>query len=245
MILFRLAKKQEPEEILALFEAVIEKEVIASFTLTKGEPFHHVLVVIDQTLSNKDAVLFHLCKMLYYWCIQNNVSKLFVPVHFFNTTDLHALGKSIVSDSETELLIDLSKANDFFIDFVEKQKIITFLENFKRAFYTAGETIIHQGEEGNEVFLLIEGHVTVSLPKTGSPSLLSELEPGAMFGEIALLTCTRRTANVIAKTDTTVMILERQEFFQQMLQDPLKCLDMLNLLGERLKKTLDQFLLIS
>jgi len=59
-----------------------------------------------------------------------------------------------------------------------------------------GTELIRQGEEGDEVYLLLDGIVSVAVDGT----VLAELGPGAVLGERASLTQGRRTATVTALT---------------------------------------------
>jgi MFS family permease len=72
----------------------------------------------------------------------------------------------------------------------------------------AGETVISQGERGDEFFVIEAG--TAEAIVDGSP--LRELGPGDSFGEIALLRETPRTATVLAKTDLVLQTLGRDDF---------------------------------
>jgi MFS family permease len=71
-----------------------------------------------------------------------------------------------------------------------------------------GETIVRQGEAGDEFFLIGEGRVRVLVD--GIPA--GELGPGDGFGEIALLRDVPRTATVEALEAATLYALERAEF---------------------------------
>jgi CRP-like cAMP-binding protein len=72
----------------------------------------------------------------------------------------------------------------------------------------AGQTIVRQGEPGDEFFLVSQGRVRVTVD--GAPA--GELGPGDGFGEIALLRDVPRTATVESVEDTTLYALSRDEF---------------------------------
>ena len=74
-------------------------------------------------------------------------------------------------------------------------------------FYSRGETIIRIDTAGDSMFIVHEGTVSVRVPDdtaTGRQEV-AQLGPGSIFGEMALLTGERRTANVIALTDVTAI----------------------------------------
>ncbi len=63
-----------------------------------------------------------------------------------------------------------------------------------------GETLVEQGAEGNELYLILDGVLTVEVD--GEP--VAEVGPGALLGERALLEGGRRTATLKATTPARV-----------------------------------------
>ncbi len=64
--------------------------------------------------------------------------------------------------------------------------------------YSAGETIVREGDTGTSVFLIKQGRVSVVSHIFGREINLATLSAGDLFGEVAFLTGRPRTANVIA-----------------------------------------------
>ncbi len=69
----------------------------------------------------------------------------------------------------------------------------------------AGEHLTEQGEEADELFLLLDGLLQVEVDGT----VLSEIGPGAVLGERALLEHGRRTATLLALTPCAVAVASR------------------------------------
>lgn len=78
--------------------------------------------------------------------------------------------------------------------------------------YLADEVIFDEGEEGQGLFVVLEGRVKVALP--GNPSgKLREFGPGSFFGEVALLDQSVRTVQARALENTHIVALFRAEFY--------------------------------
>jgi len=71
----------------------------------------------------------------------------------------------------------------------------------------AGEEIMHADAFGRECFVVIDGQFEIQL---GDHTV--KLGPGAVIGELSLLTLKPRTASVTAAVDSTVYVLNRAEF---------------------------------
>ncbi len=69
----------------------------------------------------------------------------------------------------------------------------------------AGELVFRRGDEGNSIFVLAAGKVWVNLEGPDGEETVSSLQAGDFFGEIALLTRSRRTATITASEDLTAL----------------------------------------
>ncbi|HEY9289403.1 MAG TPA: FAD-dependent oxidoreductase [Candidatus Dormibacteraeota bacterium] len=78
--------------------------------------------------------------------------------------------------------------------------------------FSAGETIVRQGEIASRFYIITSGEVEVLEHVNGVERQIRRMGPGRHFGELALLQNTKRTASVRAVTDTTVLALARQDF---------------------------------
>ncbi len=77
----------------------------------------------------------------------------------------------------------------------------------------AGRAFCEQGSSGHCLFVLRSGRVAVQRSIEGERVRLAELEPGACFGEVAMLSISPRTASVEALEDCTAMRLSRRAIF--------------------------------
>lgn len=81
--------------------------------------------------------------------------------------------------------------------------------------YSSGQTIARQGESGDELFIITEGFVEVSLGARPSQAarVVVSLGVGQIFGEISLLDQGPRSASIMAISDPTVVqVIERENF---------------------------------
>lgn len=84
----------------------------------------------------------------------------------------------------------------------------------------AGDVVIKQGDEGDYYYYIKQGRAVVTrITKTGQTIKLAELESGSSFGEEALISDTKRNANVTMLTDGVLMRLAKVDF-ASLLKEP-------------------------
>jgi PPM family protein phosphatase len=76
--------------------------------------------------------------------------------------------------------------------------------------YKNGETVITEGEKGEELFIVLSGQVKVM--RGGAE--LAKLQAGDHFGEMALVRSQPRSATVISEGNSEMMQIRRTEFFE-------------------------------
>jgi serine/threonine-protein kinase len=86
---------------------------------------------------------------------------------------------------------------------------------FPKRRLATGDVIIEEGEEGDEAYIVESGRLQVVREVDGRRRVLVELGPGEVFGEIAILAATRRTATIVAAEPTVLRavnaaVLERE-----------------------------------
>jgi CRP-like cAMP-binding protein/rhodanese-related sulfurtransferase len=92
----------------------------------------------------------------------------------------------------------------------------------QRINYSAGDTVIRQGEEGDYFYAIVAGHcvVTRETPLNREGIKLAELGMGDTFGEEALISGAKRNATVTMTTDGVLMRLGKDDF-NSLLNEPM------------------------
>ena len=75
------------------------------------------------------------------------------------------------------------------------------------------ETLFNRGDEGDALYAVVEGLVRIWVGSdSGKELTFSIMEPGDVFGEIALLDGLPRTANATAQESTVLLVIQRSAF---------------------------------
>jgi CRP-like cAMP-binding protein len=89
---------------------------------------------------------------------------------------------------------------------------------------TLGEIVVEQGSSGNFMYFLHTGRLdAVKTTKNGTEAAVvaTYSEPGAVFGELALLFDQPRAATITAKTNSSVYRLDKASFLDSMVESPI------------------------
>ncbi len=88
------------------------------------------------------------------------------------------------------------------------------------ATFPAGELIFGQGDLGTDMFIIQEGEVDIVKHIGNESHLLSHLEKGDFFGEMALMEAAPRTADAVAKSDVKVLVINGSRFDEMLRKNP-------------------------
>jgi peroxiredoxin 2/4 len=96
---------------------------------------------------------------------------------------------------------------------LRKSLLAEATKRLKPAVYEAGDIIIRQGAKADRFYIIAAGEVSViHSPRNGDEVELARLGPGDVFGEMGILTETRRSADVRADTSVSLFALEFEDF---------------------------------
>lgn len=100
--------------------------------------------------------------------------------------------------------------------FLQEDAFEGVLNSLQLRRFVDGHAIITEGEPGASFFVLVEGNVSVTRQSPDGRTLnLAQLRPGAVFGEMALISNAPRSATVTAQGDCDLVELTRADLESQ------------------------------
>ncbi|MFW5783788.1 MAG: sensor histidine kinase [Spirochaetota bacterium] len=134
-------------------------------------------------------------------------------------------------------LRDVSFFRDLSDDEIGQVETLCKEDRFER-----GQVIFRENAPAERFFIVLEGMVEVWKDYASpSPDLLAVHGQGHLFGEMALIDDLPRSATVVAKTDTRVLYLFRQEFDRVLRENPAVALSILRSLSAMVRKSNQSF----
>ena len=104
----------------------------------------------------------------------------------------------------------------------------------RRRLCMTGQPVVHQGEEGDSLFVVKEGTLEVSIAnEAGLSTIVGRLNPGMFFAEMSLLTGAPRSATVVPSVDTVVFEITRDDLVPLMSRRPALADQLSEVLAER------------
>ncbi len=97
---------------------------------------------------------------------------------------------------------------------------------------SAGTTIFQVGDERDFMYAVVEGKVDIVI----NGHIVETVEPGGIFGEMALIGKDKRTATAVAKTDGKIVPVDERRFLFLIQQTPNFALHVMAVLAERLRQ---------
>ncbi|MGC1349505.1 MAG: cyclic nucleotide-binding domain-containing protein [Xanthobacteraceae bacterium] len=99
--------------------------------------------------------------------------------------------------------------------------------------FKAGEIIFRHGDPAEELYIVKSGKVEIRLGNR----LLDTLPELSIFGEMALIDHSPRSATVVAATDATVVPVDEKQFLFLVSRTPHFALNVMRVLAQRLRTT--------
>ncbi|HUO57341.1 MAG TPA: cyclic nucleotide-binding domain-containing protein [bacterium] len=109
--------------------------------------------------------------------------------------------------------------------------------------FKAGQMIIEEGQEGGNLYIMINGRaeVTKSGKEPGNQKYLADLDRGSIFGEMSVFDNAPYSANVKAKQDCSVHVIKGDDFKKFLKKNPDVAYEvfctLISLISNRLRRT--------
>ena len=98
--------------------------------------------------------------------------------------------------------------------------------------FTKGKTIFEEGDRGDEFYIIVRGEVEI---RSGARHF-ETLGPDGIFGEMALIDDSPRSATAVALTDVTVAPIKENQFLFLVQNTPFFALSVMRVLARRLRR---------
>jgi membrane protein len=113
-------------------------------------------------------------------------------------------------------------------------------------YFNKGEIIFNQGDDGDEIYFLLEGEVDVIIFSSDDyGTVASTLQSGSFFGEMSYLLAEKRSATAIARTDASILALPPQIFDEILTYDANLDRNVIEQMSRRIKKTNERIITLS
>jgi CRP/FNR family transcriptional regulator, cyclic AMP receptor protein len=98
--------------------------------------------------------------------------------------------------------------------------------------FTAGQTIMKEGESGIFMYVVLRGHVEVSIKS----KVVERVGPGGVFGEMALVDQSPRAASAITDGNCSLLAINRNDLLALVEAKPAFAVSLLKAVAERLRR---------
>ncbi|AVQ10500.1 Cyclic nucleotide-binding domain protein [Leptospira santarosai] len=103
--------------------------------------------------------------------------------------------------------------------------------------FKESDIIFEENQEAEVMYLIAKGKVGIHKKVKEAYKLLVELKEGDMFGEMALIDKTPRSARAVARTDVLLIAINKDAFFNLIRTNPGFSMKIVKILTSRLRET--------
>jgi signal transduction histidine kinase len=146
-----------------------------------------------------------------------------------------ALGSQLneAAVNPTELLLFLSKIDLFH--FFSSEELAAFLEKAKEVRVAKGVVLFHEGEPGQDMYIVLQGMVKVFRGNR----VIDVIKPGDYFGEMAIIENQPRSASVAALEESLLLQVPLAVFREYFSRQPKSLVAMMRTLSQRVRRDLE------
>jgi GAF domain-containing protein len=107
--------------------------------------------------------------------------------------------------------------------------------------YSEGEIIFQEGDEGDRMYVVQAGKVKITKKHATGELTIATLQPGEIFGEMALFDRMPRSATAVAVGEARILGIEKIKLFQSIDRDPTLVLKVIESMSRRIRSLDEEF----
>lgn len=216
-----VAYKHPPHRILSLLREIttttagVLRDPEPAFVLKRFTPYaiiYKIKIWVDN-FTNAGSIESAVLENVWYRFSREGIEMPYPTQNLYllkPESQTHRLKKITQSLENIDFLKDLTEENFEYLSLCAKNQI-----------FNKGEMIVRQGHPGHNFYIIETGTVEVTIKNERGEILFThELFPDECFGEMSLLTGEPRSATVRAKTETKVLVLEKEDFKELLKNNP-------------------------
>lgn len=109
-----------------------------------------------------------------------------------------------------------------------------FVDSKEKVSFEPGTAIFEEGDEGDLMYVILEGEVLI----ISGGHVVDELSKGDLFGEMALIDKSQRSATATAKSSCTLAPVDQANFMFLIQHTPFFSIHVMSVMADRLRKLL-------
>lgn len=219
LIDFRVDFRHAPNDVIRVIEDALQEQSIAAVA---SSPAPHCLVSefgesqIRYTVRywvdpDVDMVTDSAVRACVYYALARAKINLAIPVQRRLVTTDDPARKQQKKELERARRLAALRPTDLFAT-LNDEDLKSVADRLERVPFAKGETITREGTDGRYLYMIRAGMVSVRVGGVTARHEINRLQAGDFFGEMALLTGSRRTATSVALTDVDCYRLDAEGF---------------------------------
>ncbi|MBN8636925.1 MAG: DUF1003 domain-containing protein [Anaerolineae bacterium] len=135
--------------------------------------------------------------------------------------------------------IDLNLLREVpLFELLDDQELEALAQQLEQMTFMPGQVIFTAGEPGGTMFIVQRGRVEIFIrDRSHERVTISYMEKGEIFGELSLLDNASRSTSARAIEQTMVLVIDRNDLLMLVRAHPAAALDMIAMLGKRIRET--------
>lgn len=123
-------------------------------------------------------------------------------------------------------------------ELLDDQELEALAQQLEQMTFMPGQVIFTIGEPGGTMFIVQRGRVEIFIrDRSHERVTISFMEKGEIFGELSLLDNASRSTSARAIDETSVLVIDRNDLLMLVRAHPAAALDMIAMLGKRIRET--------